>query len=58
VPRKARSAPIVGALRRHRGRDPDRGAEVVQEPARQPYGIRDCAVRDPTGNLIRLDELS
>ena len=34
-----------------------RGAEVVQEPAEQPYGVRDCAVRDPAGNLIRIQEL-
>ena len=33
------------------------GAEVVQEPIEQPYGVRDCAVRDPAGNLIRLQEL-
>jgi uncharacterized glyoxalase superfamily protein PhnB len=33
------------------------GVEVVQEPMEQPYGIRDCAVRDPAGNLIRIDEL-
>jgi uncharacterized glyoxalase superfamily protein PhnB len=33
------------------------GAEVVQEPAMQPYGIRDCAFRDPAGNLIRINEL-
>jgi catechol 2,3-dioxygenase-like lactoylglutathione lyase family enzyme len=33
------------------------GAEVVQEPTNQPYGIRDCAVRDPAGNLIRIQEL-
>ena len=33
------------------------GAEVVQEPAEQPYGVRDCAFRDPAGNLIRLQEL-
>jgi uncharacterized glyoxalase superfamily protein PhnB len=33
------------------------GAEVVQEPAEQPYGIRDCAVRDPAGNLIRINHL-
>ena len=33
------------------------GAEVVQEPTEQPYGVRDCAVRDPTGNLIRINEL-
>lgn len=32
-------------------------AEVVQEPAEQPYGIRDCAVRDPSGNLIRINEV-
>lgn len=32
------------------------GAEVVQEPADQPWGIRDCAVRDPSGNLVRIDE--
>jgi catechol 2,3-dioxygenase-like lactoylglutathione lyase family enzyme len=31
--------------------------EVVQEPTEQPYGIRDCAVRDPAGNLIRIQEL-
>ncbi|KUL68701.1 MULTISPECIES: VOC family protein [Streptomyces] len=30
------------------------GAEVVQEPTDQPYGIRDCAFRDPAGNLIRI----
>ena len=33
-------------------------AEVVQEPTAQPYGIRDCAVRDPAGNLVRIQELS
>ncbi|HEU4512285.1 MAG TPA: VOC family protein [Nocardioidaceae bacterium] len=33
------------------------GAEIVQEPAEQPYGVRDCAVRDPAGNLIRIQEL-
>jgi uncharacterized glyoxalase superfamily protein PhnB len=32
------------------------GVEVVQEPTEQPYGIRDCAVRDPAGNLIRINE--
>ncbi|MGW0810447.1 VOC family protein [Nonomuraea sp. NPDC002799] len=32
------------------------GAEIVQEPAEQPYGVRDCAVRDPAGNLIRIQE--
>jgi catechol 2,3-dioxygenase-like lactoylglutathione lyase family enzyme len=33
-----------------------RGAEVVQEPTDQPYGVRDCAVRDPAGNLIRIKQ--
>jgi len=33
------------------------GAEVVQEPIEQPYGVRDCAFRDPAGNLIRIQEL-
>ena len=33
------------------------GAEVIQEPTEQPYGVRDCAFRDPAGNLIRLNEL-
>jgi uncharacterized glyoxalase superfamily protein PhnB len=32
------------------------GAEVVQEPTDQDYGIRDCAVRDPAGNLIRIQQ--
>jgi catechol 2,3-dioxygenase-like lactoylglutathione lyase family enzyme len=32
-------------------------AEIVQEPTEQPYGVRDCAVRDPAGNLIRIQEL-
>jgi catechol 2,3-dioxygenase-like lactoylglutathione lyase family enzyme len=32
------------------------GAEIVQEPTDQPWGTRDCAVRDPSGNLIRIDQ--
>ena len=32
-------------------------ADVVQEPTEQPYGVRDCAFRDPAGNLIRINEL-
>ena len=32
-------------------------AEVVQEPTEQPYGVRDSAVRDPAGNLIRIIEV-
>jgi catechol 2,3-dioxygenase-like lactoylglutathione lyase family enzyme len=31
--------------------------EIVQEPTDQPYGVRDCAVRDPAGNLIRINEM-
>jgi catechol 2,3-dioxygenase-like lactoylglutathione lyase family enzyme len=34
-----------------------RDAEVVQEPTEQPYGVRDCAFRDPAGNLVRIQEL-
>ncbi|GGO45488.1 VOC family protein [Streptomyces lasiicapitis] len=33
------------------------GAEVVQEPTDQPYGVRDCAFRDPAGNLVRIQQL-
>jgi len=32
------------------------GAEVLQEPMDQPYGVRDCAFRDPSGNMIRLSQ--
>jgi catechol 2,3-dioxygenase-like lactoylglutathione lyase family enzyme len=33
------------------------GAEVAQEPTEQPYGVRDCAFRDPAGNMLRIQEL-
>jgi catechol 2,3-dioxygenase-like lactoylglutathione lyase family enzyme len=33
------------------------GADIVQEPTDQPWGVRDCAVRDPSGNLVRIDQL-
>ncbi len=33
------------------------GAEIVQEPTEQPYGVRDCAFRDPAGNLVRIQAL-
>lgn len=33
------------------------GAEVVQEPTEQPYGVRDAAFRDPAGNLVRVNEV-
>ncbi|MER5733870.1 VOC family protein [Streptomyces sp. NPDC002138] len=32
------------------------GAEVLQEPADQPYGVRDCAFRDPAGNMLRFNQ--
>jgi hypothetical protein len=31
--------------------------DITKEPTEQPYGVRDCAFRDPTGNLIRINEL-
>jgi uncharacterized glyoxalase superfamily protein PhnB len=46
------SADLDGAFERLQA-----SAEVVQEPTEQPYGVRDCAVRDPAGNLIRIQEL-
>lgn len=33
-----------------------KGADVVQEPIDQPYGLRDCAFRDPAGNMVRLQQ--
>ncbi|SNY76489.1 Uncharacterized conserved protein PhnB, glyoxalase superfamily [Nocardia amikacinitolerans] len=33
-------------------------AEVVQEPTDQPYGVRDCAFRDPAGNMVRIQQVS
>jgi len=32
------------------------GGEIVQEPTTQPWGARDCAFRDPSGNLVRVDQ--
>ena len=32
------------------------GAEVLQEPIDQPYGVRDCAFRDPSGNMVRFSQ--
>jgi catechol 2,3-dioxygenase-like lactoylglutathione lyase family enzyme len=32
------------------------GADIVQEPTDQPWGARDCAVRDPSGNMVRIDQ--
>ncbi len=34
------------------------GAEIVEEPTEQPWGVRDFAVRDPSGNLVRVDQFS
>jgi catechol 2,3-dioxygenase-like lactoylglutathione lyase family enzyme len=44
---------LDGTFDRLQGSD----AEIVQEPTEQPYGVRDCAVRDPAGNMIRIQEL-
>jgi catechol 2,3-dioxygenase-like lactoylglutathione lyase family enzyme len=44
---------LDGAFERLQASD----AEIVQEPTEQPYGVRDCAVRDPAGNMIRIQEL-
>lgn len=43
---------LEGTFERLQARD----AEIVQEPTDQPYGVRDCAVRDPAGNLIRIQQ--
>jgi catechol 2,3-dioxygenase-like lactoylglutathione lyase family enzyme len=47
------TADLDGAFARLQASD----AEVVQEPTEQPYGVRDCAIRDPSGNLIRISQL-
>ncbi|ATA56316.1 glyoxalase [Variovorax boronicumulans] len=43
---------LTGTFERLQGRN----TEIVQEPTDQPYGVRDCAVRDPAGNLIRIQQ--
>jgi len=35
----------------------DGDADIVQEPTDQPYGVRDCAIRDPAGNMIRIQQV-
>jgi uncharacterized glyoxalase superfamily protein PhnB len=35
----------------------DADAEIIEEPTEQPYGVRDCSVRDPAGNMIKIQEL-
>lgn len=47
------SRDLDGIFQRLQGSD----VEIVQEPTQQPYGARDCAVRDPAGNLVRIQEL-
>lgn len=44
---------LDGAFERVQSHD----VEVVQEPTQQPYGTRDCAFRDPAGNMVRIQEL-
>ena len=50
---RRRGGDLDGAFERVQGTD----AEVVQEPTEQPYGVRDCAFRDPAGNLVRIQQL-
>ena len=45
---------LDGVFERLQARD----ADIVQEPTDQPYGVRDCAIRDPAGNLIRINQLT
>ena len=45
---------VDGVFERVEGRD----AEVVQEPTDQPYGVRDCAFRDPAGNMVRIQQIA
>jgi uncharacterized glyoxalase superfamily protein PhnB len=47
------TADLDGAFERLQAGD----ADVVQEPADQPWGVRDCALRDPAGNMIRIFEV-
>jgi catechol 2,3-dioxygenase-like lactoylglutathione lyase family enzyme len=46
------SPDVDGAFERLQASDVD----VVQEPTDQPYGVRDCAVRDPAGNMVRIQQ--
>jgi predicted enzyme related to lactoylglutathione lyase len=47
-----RTADVDGAFEQVRAS----GAEVLQEPTDQPYGVRDCAFRDPSGNMVRISQ--
>lgn len=51
------SSPAAAQHLRDLARLQDGDADVVQEPTEQPYGVRDCAFRDPAGNLVRINEL-
>ncbi|WP_328439921.1 VOC family protein [Streptomyces sp. NBC_00444] len=44
---------LDGAFEKVQGSE---AAEVVQEPTEQPYGVRDCAFRDPAGNMVRIQQ--
>lgn len=46
------TADLEGVFARLQARD----ADIVEEPTDQPYGVRDCAVRDPAGNLLRIQQ--
>lgn len=35
----------------------EHGAEIVEKPTEQPYGLRNCSVRDPAGNMIKIQQL-
>jgi hypothetical protein len=49
--------PLCGInIQSRRGSDSNVGAEVVQEPMAEDYGVRDCAFMDPAGNLVRIQE--
>ena len=45
---------LAGSFERLQASD----VEIVQEPTDQPYGVRDCAVRDPAGNMIRIQQIA
>ena len=55
APGEAAARPLGDALV---ARVRESGAEVIQEPTDMPYGVRDCAFRDPAGNMLRFMESS
>lgn len=48
---------LDGAFERLQASLENSQGEIIQEPTEQPYGVRDCALRDPAGNMIRVQEL-